>query len=89
MKKLKDPCTKLRTQAGQNVLDQLDSGKLNTNGSNSSSLILSNLQSQLNHIERIQQEETDTISIDSGDDRDQSEDGHSSLGVPDSPADSD
>ena len=28
-------------------------------------------------------------SVDSGDDRDQSEDGQSSLGVPDSPADSD
>ena len=80
MKKLKDPCD-MRTPAGQLFLDQL-SGNFTT--SEPSSSILQNIQSDLNHMELIIQDQDRSSECLS----DHSE-GQSSLGIPESIGDSD
>ena len=87
MKKLKDPCTNIRTLAGQTFLDQLNSGNFNT--SNTTSSILHNIQQDLNNMELIVEDEEEVGCIDERAFSDQSEDCQSSLGIPESLAESD
>ena len=82
MKKLKDPCTKTRTKAGQDFLNKINSGSFTT--SEPSSSILQNIQSDLNHMELIIQDQDRSSECLS----DHSE-GQSSLGIPESIGDSD
>ena len=77
MKKLKDPCTKTRTKAGQDFLNKINSGNFTT--SEPSSSILQNIQSDLNHMELIIQDQDRSSECLS----DHSE-GQSSLGIPES-----
>ena len=85
MHKLKDPCTNVRTAAGQLFLDQLNSGNFIT--SDSASSIFHNIQSDVdNMILEVGDEVTSHEGRDCGT---QSEDGQSSLGIPESLADSD
>ena len=58
MKKLKDPCSNLRTKVGQDFLAQLYSDKIKTTRNNSSfSNCLDNIQNNLNSIALQQEEE--------------------------------
>ena len=86
MKKLRDPCTQIRIIAGQHFVDQPNSGKFITN--DSVSPILTNVQNELNTMAALSIE-ADDITSDTNEVRDSSADGQTSLGIPDSPADSD
>ena len=85
MKKLKDPCTNVRTEAGQLFLDQLSSGNFIT--SDVASSIFRNIQSDVDNM--ILEVEDAVISNERRDSGIQSEDGQSSLGIQESLADSD
>ena len=85
MKKLKDPCTNVRTEAGQLFLDQLNSGNFIT--SDLASSTFHNIQSDIDNM--ILEVEDEVISNEGRDSGTPSEDGQSSLGIPESLAISD
>ena len=85
MKKLKDSCTNVRTEAGQLFLDQLISGNFIT--SDLASSIFHNIQSDVDNM--ILEVEDEVISNEVRDSGTPSEDGQSSLGIPESLATSD
>ena len=85
MKKLKDPCTNIRTPAGQLFLDQLNAGNFITTDRASS--ILHNIHRDLANMELIVEDEAS--SVECSDLSEPSEDGQSSLGITESLADSD
>ena len=85
MKKLKDPCTNVRTEAGQLFLDQLNSGNFIT--SDLASSTFHNIQSDIDNM--ILEVEDEVISNEGRDSGISSEDGQSSLGIPESLATSD
>ena len=84
MKTLKDPCTNVRIAAGH-FLDQLSSGNFIT--SDAASSIFHNIQNDVDNM--ILEVEDEVISYEGRDSGTQSEDGQSSLGIPESLADSD
>ena len=91
MKKLQDPCTKVRTKAGQYFLDQLYSDKYSTNRHSSSfSNCLDDIPNNLSSISQQQEEDaTMSISPDIDEPDELSEDCQSPLCIPGSPSDSD
>ena len=79
-----------RTKAGQNFLDQLNSGQIIIDGSSSCFRIADNIQNELNISVRVQQKEAiEAICVDNGDSETPSTECQSSHGIPDSPADLD
>ena len=80
MKKLKDPCELIPTEAGKLFLTKVKAGKFITN--NSVSSVLHNIQNDLNAMAAQLTEGTESVSDYSAQPDIQSEDGQSSLGIP-------